>query len=182
MTQIIRRIAALAVVAMLVVACGSSSPSSSNTTPSSGDPAQAAFKFARCMRNHGRLEFSRSRHLATGRRYYGHDQAPRRPVLDPRASDGTPGVPRHPVNPEQTAAANRAREPDLLVCARCMRRHSVADFRDPTSQGQLTLEMPASASVDVRAPNVLSAAKTCLPVSTGAITPANVQRAVTGHN
>jgi hypothetical protein len=85
-------------------------------------------------------------------------------------------------SPQQISGANMAREPGRLAFARCMRRHSVADFPDPTSHGQLTLEMLASAGIDFRAPNVLSAAKTCLPVSNGAITPAEIQHAVSGQD
>lgn len=182
MMRITGQLAAVAVVALLAGACDSGSPSASNTTPSTGDPAQAAFKFARCMRNHGVSNFSdpvisqqAGVTTVTIKRPAGSSLAPTLQA----ARQACRGILS---TPHQIAAVDRAREPDLLAFARCMRRHSVADFPDPTSQGQLTLEMLASAGVDVGAPNVLSAAKTCLPASNGAITPADIQRAVSGEN
>jgi hypothetical protein len=57
----------------------------------------------------------------------------------------------------------------------------VAGFPDPTSQRQLTVAMVKAAGVDLHAPAVLTAAKGCIGVSHGAITPADVERAVNGR-
>lgn len=182
MMQVIGRIAVVAGVATLVAACGSGSPSNSSATPSTGDPAQAAFKFARCMRTHGVSNFpdpliSQQAGVTTVtiKRPAGSSLAPALRA----AGQACRGILS---TPQQTAAANRAHEPGLLAFARCMRRHSIADFPDPTSQGELTLEMLHTARVDVHALNVQSAAKACLPLSNGAITPADIQRSVSGQN
>jgi hypothetical protein len=68
----------------------------------------------------------------------------------------------------------------VLAFARCLRSHGVPDFPDPTSQGRLTVEMVTAAGVDLHAPVVLTAAKVCLPTAHGAITGADVARAVNG--
>ena len=47
-----------------------------------------------------------------------------------------------------------------------MRAHGVSAFPDPTSQGQLTLEMVSGAGVDLQAPSVRSAALACCPPRT----------------
>jgi hypothetical protein len=73
-----------------------------------------------------------------------------------------------------------AREQRILAFARCLRSHGIPNFPDPTSQGQLTLEMVNAAGVDLHTPTVLTAAKTCLGTTDGAITAADVQRALTG--
>jgi len=62
-----------------------------------------------------------------------------------------------------------------------MRDHEIPKFPDPTAQGQLTLKMLATAGVDLHAPAVISAAKSCLPSADGAITAQEVQRALNGE-
>jgi hypothetical protein len=85
--------------------------------------------------------------------------------LLPPPDDGTP-----------TTQLSRQQLAGALSFSRCMRRHGVADFPDPTSRG-LTLELVQAAGVDVRAPAVVSAARTCLPTAHGAITAAQIKRA-----
>jgi hypothetical protein len=80
------------------------------------------------------------------------------------------------VNPTE----QHAREHDVLAFARCMRHRGVTDFPDPTSQGELSLETLHAAGVDVHAPAVLAAARSCLPALNGAITGADIQRAESG--
>jgi hypothetical protein len=70
---------------------------------------------------------------------------------------------------------------DLLAFARCIRTHGVENFPDPTSSGELTHEMLASAGVTVRQPAVLQAADACVGVTHGALTKAAVARFVAGH-
>ena len=82
-------------------------------------------------------------------------------------------------NPAELAAQQHAREQDLLAFARCLRSHGLPDFPDPTSQGQLTLQMITAAGVDLHAPATLTAAKACIGVSHGAVTGADVERAIT---
>jgi hypothetical protein len=69
---------------------------------------------------------------------------------------------------------------DLLAFARCLREHGVPKFPDPNRQGQLTLEMINAAGVDMHAPGLLTAARGCVDVTRGAITVAQVERAVNG--
>ncbi len=57
-------------------------------------------------------------------------------------------------------------------------RHGVSAFPDPGSQGQLSPQMIAAAGVDLQAPAVFAAAKLCLASADGAITPQELERAV----
>jgi hypothetical protein len=68
----------------------------------------------------------------------------------------------------------------FLAFAKCLRGHGIADFPDPNAQGQLTLEMIAAAGVDLKAPSLQTAAKTCVGVTHGEITVADVLRALNG--
>jgi hypothetical protein len=70
---------------------------------------------------------------------------------------------------------------DLLAFARCMRTHGIANFPDPTSSGQVTHEMLASAGVSVHQPGVLQDADVCVSVTHGALTKAAVAHFAAGH-
>ena len=59
-----------------------------------------------------------------------------------------------------------------------MRSHGVANFPDPTAQGDLSVEMVQAQGIDVHAPAVLHVVQTCLPASHGALTPAKVRAAI----
>jgi len=68
----------------------------------------------------------------------------------------------------------------FLAFARCLRKHGVSGFPDPNAQGQLTLQMISAAGVDLKGPSFLTAARACVGVTHGAITMADVARAVNG--
>ena len=69
----------------------------------------------------------------------------------------------------------------MLAFARCMRTHSIPNFPDPTSAGQVTHEMLASAGIDLHRPALLQAADACVSVTHGALTKAAVARFAAGH-
>jgi hypothetical protein len=77
--------------------------------------------------------------------------------------------------PELTGQQLRTRIADALSFARCMRRHGVSRFPDPTAQGQLSVEMVQAQGIDVHSPQVLHVVQTCLPASHGALTPAKIR-------
>ncbi len=54
----------------------------------------------------------------------------------------------------------------LLAFGRCMRRHGIPSFPDPTSEGDLNF---AGTEIDKSSPVFLAAARTCLPTAHGAI-------------
>ena len=69
----------------------------------------------------------------------------------------------------------------MLAFARCLRSHGFPSFPDPTSSGELTHEMLASAGIDLHQPAVLQAADACVSVTHGVITRADVARFVAGR-
>lgn len=181
--------AAIASSVLLVAACGSASSTTPNNQSPATPPAQslasAAFKHARCLRDHGvtdlpapKVEVSPTRvtvvqaitpSLADSPQFKAAQKACRGILPSPDS-----------VSPVQLAQQQHARQQDLLAFARCLRAHGIRDFPDPTPQGQLTLQMVTAAGVDLHAPSLLTAAKACIAVSNGAITPADVERAVNG--
>jgi len=84
-------------------------------------------------------------------------------------------------SPAQIAQQQHAREQHLLAFAECMRQHGITDFPDPTSQGEITREMLASAGIDLQAPALRAAGLSCVPASGGELTRAAVIAATSAN-
>jgi len=191
---------AVVAVSLLAAGCGSSAPSASNSSNSSNasnasnatnasssgnqsgqaQSIQPAINFADCMRSHRVGDFPD-------------------PASDPHAFKQSldPSLPHSPVfvtavkacrhllpgpgpnsqsdqhSPTQIAAA--------LAFARCLRTHGFPSFPDPTSTGDITHQMLASAGINVHQPAVVQAADACAPVTHGYITRADVARFIAGQ-
>ncbi len=91
-------------------------------------------------------------------------------------------MPNSGLGPPHAAEPTRTRLADALSFARCMRSRWFPSFPDPTSQGQLTLQMVTAAGIDPHQPNVLSAGLACVPASHGLLTRGSsaIERAVHG--
>jgi hypothetical protein len=68
-----------------------------------------------------------------------------------------------------------------VAFARCLRNHGFPGFPDPSSGGQLTHEMLATAGINVHQPAALRAADACVSVTHGFITKADVAHFVAGR-
>ncbi|HWE14779.1 MAG TPA: hypothetical protein VG365_14750 [Solirubrobacteraceae bacterium] len=160
--------------------CGSSSPTTTTTRSAQG-PAAAAYAFSNCMREHGVSNFPDPHVTATPgggsvriTAIAPKGQSPQFKVAQQACQHLLPG-------PQNTSPAQQhARAQALLAFARCLRSHGISNFPDPNTQGQLTIEMINAASVDLHAPGFLTAAKACVGVTHGAITGADVERAING--
>jgi hypothetical protein len=173
---------ALAVIAVAVIAaCGSNSrsPSSSVGRVTQAQFQQDAVRFARCMRSHGvsnfpdptsprEFKFSLAPNAEAPPRF--HSAATACGHLLPGGGPGHSPAQRQ----EHTAAA--------LAFARCMRSRGFPNFPDPTASGQLSPEMVASAGINLHQPGFLQAADACVGVTHGALTRADVARAVNSSN
>jgi hypothetical protein len=172
---------AIATVALLATACGSSGGSPTTTQPPK-NAATAAFQYASCMRDHGVSGFPDPQ-VTTGPGGGSIRQAvPAGVGTSPRfqsAQKACRGIIAGVIGPP-TQAQRQARKRALLAFASCLRNHGVADFPDPNGQGQLTLAMVRAAGVDLHAPKFMTAAKACVGVTHGAITLAEVAQAING--
>ncbi len=170
---------AAAVVALLAAGCGSSSPSSSVAQSSQPHSIQPAINFTACMRSHRVPDFPY-------------------PTADPRAWKQAlaPSTPHSPAfvsavascqhlmpgfGQQQSPAHNQAQDASFLAFARCIRGHGFPSFPDPTSAGELTHQMLASAGIDLHQPAVVQAADTCVSVTHGYITRTDVARFIAGQ-
>jgi hypothetical protein len=176
---------AVAALSLLATGCGGgggSSPGvagiSSSTTPTTTASTRqnGLLAFSRCMRSHGVPNFPDPQRFAGGNvKIAIHQLSPSQaaltacsPLLDFSA-------------PDQSAAVTRARTSALLAFARCLRTHGFPSFPDPTSGGELTHAMLATAGIDLHDPVVVHAADTCTSVTHGVITRAIVANFVAGR-
>ncbi len=173
---------AIAILAPLAAGCGGSGKSHTTGSALSQNPAQAAFKYSACMRNHGVTNFPDPQVLNQN-----GEHAVRIQVVGPKGSPqfqaaikACQGIlPAASGNgPQPTAQQRRTRLADALSFASCMRSHGVTSFPDPTAQGDLSVEMVKAQGIDVHSPAVLRVVQACLPASHGALTPAKVEAAL----
>jgi hypothetical protein len=169
-------VAAAVGAAAVIAGCGSHAHSASSAArpPSQAQVRQDMVSFSRCMRSHGVPDFP-------------DPNSPRRfkAALDP-SSEHAPAFQsadtacRHllPASraPQRSAAQTRTRVTAALAFARCLRSHGFPRFPDPTSTGEMSHEMLASAGINIHQPALLRAADACVSVTHGAITKADVAR------
>ena len=182
----VRALATLTVasLALVLAACGSSTPQASSQT-AAHDPARAAYQFSACMRNHGVNNFPDPNVSSSqpGSTTISID-VPRTIVKSPQfrtALQACRGLLPSPQNSAPSPAQQQARDQEMLAFARCVRSHGQTNFPDPTSQGQLTVAMIHAAGVDLHAPNVVPTARACIGVTHGLITLNGVARAINGQ-
>jgi len=88
------------------------------------------------------------------------------------------GILPTPTEMNQAASARQeARKRGLLSFAQCVRSRGVTGFPDPNAQGVLNIAVLQAAGIDVHAPDVLAAARACIPASDGAVNAAAIEQA-----
>ncbi len=81
----------------------------------------------------------------------------------------------------QPSRPDHAQVVAMLAFANCIRAHGFPNFPDPSSSGQITHQMIASAGIDLHQPAVVRAGDACVTVTHGLLTRAEVARFVAGH-
>ena len=179
---------AIAAVSLLAAGCGSSNSSASSDASSSGGPQNQAqmqtenqlIRFTDCMRSHGVPSLpdpTSDPHAFKEALDPATEQSPAFGSAMTACHHLLPGGGSHsqptPASPAQTAA--------LLAFAGCLRGRGFPHFPDPSTSGQITHEMLASAGISLQQPAVVQAADTCTSVTHGLLTRADVARFVAGH-
>ena len=149
------------------------------SAPEATSVAQKMVNYSRCMRTHGVENFPEAQE--------GEIRVRPESGIDPGSAVFQSAEKAcHELLPSGVSKGAGARAgaprlvPGLLSFAACMRAHGISDFPDPKSDGELSVEMVKGAGVDVHAPPVQSAARTCLPASHGALTAQEIKRAESG--
>jgi hypothetical protein len=177
-----RRLAILSL-GLLAAACGSSPGASTTRGSAPKNPAEAAYRYASCIRAHGVPSFP-DPHVTTTSGAGGSvaQAVPASAGLSPNfrsAQKACRGILPAAVNgPERHGPSKQV----FLAFAQCLRAHGVSNFPDPNAQGQLTLEMISAAGVDVKGPAFFDAAKACVGVTHGQIPLAAVEQAIAHLN
>lgn len=171
--------------AITAAGCGTAAkppPNAGNGSPK--DDVSAAYKFSRCMRDHGVTNFPDPRVVSspghqsvgiavtptlTGSPAFKSAQKACQGIM-PGPGPGGNGGP----SPQQMAAHVKG----MVSFASCMRSHHVPTFPDPTTQGQLTPAMLSAAGIDLHAPAFRAAAIACVPASEGQLNAAQVAHAL----
>jgi hypothetical protein len=174
--------AAALAAATVIGACGSSLPGSS---AAGGHPTEAeiqqeqqdAVSFADCMRSHGVPDFPDPTTSPRGFKNAFVNPSPAFKSAYAGCHHLLPGG----GPPGESAAPSHAQIVAELAFARCIRSHGFPNFPDPTSSGELTHEMLASAGINLHQPAVIRAADACVEVTHGFLTKAAVARFVAGH-
>jgi hypothetical protein len=177
--------AAATVAATVIAGCGSSSSSSSTaggqtTQAQIQQTAQAAVRFADCMRSHGVANLPDP---STDPRAFKESLDPstaHSPAFGPAVSACRHLLPNGGQS-SQSPPPSHAQITAELAFARCLRGHGFPSFPDPSSTGQLTHEMLANAGINIHQPAALQAADACVGVTHGFLTKAAVARFVAGQ-
>jgi hypothetical protein len=176
---------ALTTCSLALAACGSSSPSASSASSASAESGpshsiQPAIDFANCMRSHGVSDLPDP---TTSPRGFKESLSPSTPHSPAFVSALRPCqhflLPKGGAN--QTPAHSPAQTAAFLAFARCIRSHGFPSFPDPSSTGELTHEMLASAGINLHQPAVAQAADACVGVTHGYITRTDVARFIAGQ-
>jgi hypothetical protein len=167
--------------ATVIAACGTNSASSSSTGSqlTGAQTRQAehdAVTFADCMRSHGMSNFPDSPY---GQKHLLSSSSARAPAVQSAVAACSHLLPHG--GQSQTPARSHVQIDAMVAFARCLRSHGFANFPDPTSSGDLTHEMLATAGINLQQPALMQAADACVGTTHGVITKSAVARFVAGH-
>ena len=175
-------VAAAAAFSLLVAGCGSRSPNSPGASGPSGQPTpvqmrQVGIRFSGCMHSHGVPTFPGPSDPRAFKTALGPDapgaQSPTFQSAYTACRHLLPNGGQSPSDvhsPAQIAA--------YLAFARCIRSHGFPSFPDPTTDGQLTHQMVATAGINLHQPAVQHAGDACAGVTHGFIARADIARFV----
>lgn len=177
-----RFIARLSVVLLLpaVAGCGSAGPTSGSDRAGARTSNDAPFRYAQCIRSHGVPSFPDPVVTSSPGQTSVRQMVPASAGLSPKfeaAQKACRGILPTPGARSDHQGPGAA---ILLAFAKCLRSHGISTFPDPGPQGQITRQMLATAGVNLRTPVFLDAARACIGVTHGAITPADIRAAISG--
>ena len=181
------RAAAAIAIAVLIAACGSGShyPTGSSTsgmTRLNGHLMTVAqanrdmLRFAACLHSHGVEGLPNPVAAPAAFKHSFTTTSPTFTAAMNACGHLLPGQ----ENQAQAPAHTHQQIDAMLAFARCIRGHGFSRFPDPTDNGSVTHEMLAQAGIDLHQPAVTQAAGSCVSVTHGLITRADVARFIAG--
>jgi hypothetical protein len=165
-------LAAMAAIAMLATACGTSSPSTTTSLSASSYSYPQELALAQCMRDHGLPTFpdpSASEGFSSsvlpmvdssqGQAAYGDC----RHLL----AGGGPSISQLQQASQQIAQKEAQELPTLVKFSECMRSHGVPNYPDPTPTGQAIGGNLKAANINISAPQFQAAVSACQHLAPG---------------
>jgi hypothetical protein len=176
-----KRIILALLVAPVAAGCGSNKPTTSAGTASASSPGASAYAYSRCMRSHGVTNFPDPKVSVSG-------NSARVAIAVNPSITGSPKfnsaqkacskILPAPTGDDKSEQQAHARI--LLAFARCVRSKGIHDFPDPNAEGQLPLPTIVAAGVDIHSRQLLDAATSCVGVTHGEITAAQIRAGING--
>lgn len=168
---------AVAALSVLVAGCGGASSTTTTKTAGTTPTPSGALAYARCMRSQGVGSFpdptgeNNKQAIVSALKAVGSSKGKAASTACMHVNDGSPGT-------GQGGPQTQSHPGAMLAFAHCLRSHGFRNFPDPNSSGQLTPEMVTEAGIDLHQPGLLRSADRCVSVTHGALTKADVARAV----
>lgn len=180
--NVLTRFTAVAASGLLLAACGSS-PGHSASRAANQNPATAAYAFSRCMRSHGVSKFPDPHVVMHGNAVSVMQALPQGAAASPAFKSAMKACAYLQPGPQSAHSdGHRPSKAVLLAFARCLRAHGVTGFPDPNGQGQLTLAMIQAAGVNVHTQVFFTRARSCVGVTHGMITVAEIAALTSGSH
>ncbi len=176
--------ASIAGLAVIAAGCGSNGPSTTTGQSAQGSQQNGvsqAYAFSRCMRRHGLQNFPDPKvsvgqgHASVGIAVNPSETSSPKFNSAQKACQGILPAPN-----SQGSHYDGPTKQVLLAFARCMRSKGIQAFPDPDAQGQLRLPAVTAAGVDIHSRQFLDAATSCVGVTQGQITAAQIRAGVNG--
>jgi hypothetical protein len=170
--------------APIAAGCGSNGPSNTGGPSAQGNQnpdATAAYAYARCMRGHGVSNFPDPHVSISGNHgSIGFAVNPSETGSPKFASAQKTCSKILPAPSSDNKSEQQAHARNLLAFAQCLRSKGIHDFPDPNAQGQLPLPTVVADGVDIHSRQFLDAATSCVGVTHGEITAAQIRAGVNG--
>ncbi|MHB8691645.1 MAG: hypothetical protein ACYDHH_10400 [Solirubrobacteraceae bacterium] len=179
-----KTVLAITALALAVAGCGGNSPTqtSAGSSQSPKGDINAAYRFSACMRNHGLPNFPDPVvHTSAGSQSVGIKVTPGEtssPAFASAQKACQGSIPGPGPNNGNSAAQDRQHLETLVAFTHCLHSHGYPTFPSPNAQGRLDPATIASSGVDVHSSQFFGAARGCLSVTNGTITPAMLSRAI----
>jgi hypothetical protein len=182
-----KRVLAITGLAVAIAGCGGTNPTQTGTSAGGGNPPKdgvnAAYRFSACMRNHGLTNFPDPIvHSSAGSQSVGIRITPgltKSPAFASAQKACNSILPAPGPNSNGNNAAQQHRKLQaILAFTHCLHGHGYPNFPDPSAQGRLDPSAIASSGVSVHTPQFFQAARGCLSVTNGAITPAQLAQGI----
>lgn len=174
-----RLIAGLALVPLIpaLVGCGAQAPNPAASRSVAGTSNDAPFAYARCIRGHGVPSFPDPQVATTPGSTSVRQMVPASVAASPKFKTAQRACRGLMPGPGARPGGHGPGGAVLLAFARCLRGHGLSGFPDPNRDGRITSQMISAAGIDLHTPIFMSAARACVGVTHGAITPADVAAA-----